>query len=159
MLSLLFIFYSIIALYCIIMWITVWSVQLVKQMILSSFKTFFFFLRFQVYLTSSILSSSISLNTVPLIWLGFSATQLNTGIRNLVLMGFLIFTATQHNRKKTCQQHHANKHAVWSTEWCGAGLWTAGTDLNMSSAHLWGYVRGKCVNTRPLILSAWALSA
>lgn len=41
-------------------------------------------------LTSSTRSSSSSLNTVPLIWLGFSAVQLNTGNRNLVLMGFLI---------------------------------------------------------------------
>lgn len=44
-------------------------------------------------LTSRILSSSISLKTVPLIWLGLSATQLKTGIRNFVLIGFLILTA------------------------------------------------------------------
>lgn len=43
--------------------------------------------------TSRIRSSSISLKTVPLIWLGFRATQLNTGILNFVLIGFLIFTA------------------------------------------------------------------
>ena len=45
--------------------------------------------------TSSIRSSSISLNTVPLIWFGFRATQLKTGIRNFVLMGFLILTAKE----------------------------------------------------------------
>lgn len=44
-------------------------------------------------------SSSISLKTVPLIWLGFRATQLNTGMRNLVLMGFLIFTAGDSTRR------------------------------------------------------------
>lgn len=38
-------------------------------------------------------SSSISLKTVPLIWLGFNAVQLNTGRRNLVLMGFFILIA------------------------------------------------------------------
>lgn len=48
--------------------------------------------------TSRILSSSISLKTVPLIWFGFSATQLKTGIRNFVLMGFLILTATRETR-------------------------------------------------------------
>lgn len=40
--------------------------------------------------TSKIFSSSSSLKTVPLIWLGFSAVQLKTGSRNLVLMGFLM---------------------------------------------------------------------
>lgn len=44
-------------------------------------------------LASRILSSSISLKTVPLIWFGFNATQLKTGIRNFVLIGFLILTA------------------------------------------------------------------
>ena len=46
-----------------------------------------------VFYTWRIFSSSRSLNTVPLIWLGFRATQLKTGIRNLVWIGFLIFTA------------------------------------------------------------------
>lgn len=41
-------------------------------------------------ITSSTRSSSISLKTVPLIWLGFSAVQLKTGRRNLVFMGFLM---------------------------------------------------------------------
>lgn len=45
--------------------------------------------------TSRIRSSSISLKTVPLIWFGFRATQLKTGILNFVLIGFLIFTATE----------------------------------------------------------------
>lgn len=40
--------------------------------------------------TSRIFSSSSSLKTVPLIWLGFSAVQLKTGSRNLVLIGFLM---------------------------------------------------------------------
>lgn len=43
--------------------------------------------------TSSTRSSSISLKTVPLIWLGFRAVQLNTGRRNFVLIGFLILIA------------------------------------------------------------------
>jgi hypothetical protein len=43
---------------------------------------------------------------VPLIWLGFSATQLNTGKRNLVLMGFLIFTAAPEHRGISQQTHH-----------------------------------------------------
>lgn len=30
---------------------------------------------------------------MPSIWLGFSATQLNTGMRNLVWIGFFTFTA------------------------------------------------------------------
>lgn len=45
--------------------------------------------------TSRIRSSSISLKTVPLIWFGFRATQLKTGILNFVLIGFFIFTATE----------------------------------------------------------------
>lgn len=47
-----------------------------------------------IFHTSRMRSSSISLKTVPLIWLGLRATQLNTGMRNFVLMGFLILTAT-----------------------------------------------------------------
>lgn len=89
-----------------------------KQMVFKCFcpVSKLFFQRFHncVRLTSSILSSSISLNTVPLIWLGFSATQLNTGIRNLVLMGFLIFTATQHDRKNTSQSCKSHKHKTCS---------------------------------------------
>lgn len=50
--------------------------------------------------TSKIRSSSISLKTVPLIWFGFRATQLNTGILNFVLIGFLIFTATEVRENK-----------------------------------------------------------
>lgn len=44
-------------------------------------------------LTCNILSSSRSLNTVPLIWLGLRAVQLNTGRRNFVFIGFLILIA------------------------------------------------------------------
>ena len=43
----------------------------------------------------------MSLKTVPLIWLGFKATQFNTGIRNLVWIGFFIFTAA---RRETGEQ-------------------------------------------------------
>lgn len=43
-------------------------------------------------LTCSTFSSLSSVKTVPVIWLGFSATQLSSGIRNLVWMGFLAFT-------------------------------------------------------------------
>ena len=44
-------------------------------------------------LTCSTFSSLSSLKTVPSIWLGFSATQLKTGMRNLVWIGFFTFTA------------------------------------------------------------------
>lgn len=43
-------------------------------------------------LTCNTFSSLSSVKTVPVIWLGFSATQLSSGIRNLVWMGFLAFT-------------------------------------------------------------------
>lgn len=43
-------------------------------------------------LTCNTFSSLSSVKTVPVIWLGFSATQLSNGIRNLVWMGFLVFT-------------------------------------------------------------------
>ena len=46
-------------------------------------------------------SSSMSLKTVPLIWLGFRATQFNTGSRNLVWIGFLILTAVSDRSVKT----------------------------------------------------------
>lgn len=42
-------------------------------------------------LTPRIPSSSISLKTVPVTWLGFRACQFNSGILNLVWMGFLFF--------------------------------------------------------------------
>lgn len=51
--------------------------------------------------TSSIRSSSISLKTVPLIWFGFRATQLKTGMRNFVLIGFLILTAERDTKQST----------------------------------------------------------
>lgn len=44
-------------------------------------------------LTCSTFSSFSSVKTVPSIWLGFSATQLKTGMRNLVWIGFFTFTA------------------------------------------------------------------
>lgn len=44
-------------------------------------------------LTCSTFSSLSSVKTVPSIWLGFSATQLKTGMRNLVWIGFFTFTA------------------------------------------------------------------
>lgn len=43
-------------------------------------------------LTRSTFSSLISVKTVPVIWLGFRATQFKRGILNLVWMGFLGFT-------------------------------------------------------------------
>lgn len=43
------------------------------------------------------LSSSSSLNTVPLIWLGLNATQLRIGRRYLVLILFLMVTADKGN--------------------------------------------------------------
>lgn len=60
--------------------------------------------------TSRILSSSISLKTVPLIWLGLRATQLNTGMRNLVLIGFLIFTAKDSRGEEVAGCPRAEKH-------------------------------------------------
>lgn len=69
-------------------------------------------------LTSSILSSSISLKTVPLIWLGFRATQLKTGMRNLVLMGFLILTA---GRDREASENHAMHADALNT--CRAVAW------------------------------------
>lgn len=60
--------------------------------------------------TSRILSSSISLKTVPLIWLGLRATQLNTGMRNLVLIGFLIFTAKDSRGEEMTNSPTAEKH-------------------------------------------------
>lgn len=44
-------------------------------------------------LTCSTFSSLSSVKTVPSIWLGFRATQLKTGMRNLVWIGFFTFTA------------------------------------------------------------------
>lgn len=44
-------------------------------------------------LTCSTFSSLSSVKTVPSIWLGFSATQLKMGMRNLVWIGFFTFTA------------------------------------------------------------------
>lgn len=89
-----------------------------KQMFWPSFNFFFQCFQNRVCLTSSIFSSSISLNTVPLIWLGFSATQLNTGKRNLVLMGFLIFTAThrKHMSTTSCQLHKHNTCSLSDVE-------------------------------------------
>lgn len=49
--------------------------------------------RFLHGLTCSTFSSLSSVKTVPSIWLGFSATQLKTGMRNLVWIGFFTFTA------------------------------------------------------------------
>lgn len=46
-------------------------------------------------LTCRMDSSSMSLKMVPLIWLGFKATQFNTGNLNFVWIGFFIFTAVQ----------------------------------------------------------------
>ena len=43
-------------------------------------------------LTCSTFSSLSSVKTVPVIWLGFRATQFKSGILNLVWMGFLAFT-------------------------------------------------------------------
>lgn len=62
--------------------------------------------------TSRILSSSISLKTVPLIWLGLRATQLNTGMRNLVLIGFLIFTAKDIRGEEMTNSPTAEKHPM-----------------------------------------------
>lgn len=70
--------------------------------------------------TSRILSSSISLKTVPLIWLGLRATQLNTGMRNLVLIGFLIFTAKDSRGKEIINSSATEKHPMCPDR----GLWS-----------------------------------
>lgn len=122
------------------LWIMKWIYCVSQKQMFWPSLNFFQCFQNRVCLTSSILSSSISLNTVSLIWLGFSATQLNTGIRNLVLMGFLIFTAT-HMTESTSQQPHASytntKHAVWVT-WS----WFVNSRHKSESAHLWGNMRG-----------------
>lgn len=45
-------------------------------------------------------SSSMSLKMVPLIWLGFRATQFSTGSLNFVWIGFFIFTAAQQEKHR-----------------------------------------------------------
>lgn len=51
-------------------------------------------------LTCRMDSSSMSLKMVPLIWLGFKATQFSTGNLNFVWIGFFIFTAVAQEKHR-----------------------------------------------------------
>ena len=60
-------------------------------------------------LTSNTCSSSSSLKTVPVNWLGFRACQFNSGMRNLVWMAFLLLPIERETERETERQRERER--------------------------------------------------
>lgn len=77
-------------------WVTKWEVETHVTVVRRYYSNLL-----RRLLTPRISSSSISLKTVPVTWLGFRACQFNSGILNLVWMGFLFFIPEERGELKS----------------------------------------------------------